>query len=65
MNFGRIDDYPHEQWARIIDVNLTGVFNGIKAAAPVLARVAREAGAELNRRSRRERDRPTPGAPAA
>ena len=38
VNFGRIDDYPHEQWARIIDVNLTGVFNGIKAAAPVLAR---------------------------
>ncbi|BCW73275.1 glucose 1-dehydrogenase [Arthrobacter sp. NicSoilB8] len=38
VNFGRIDEYPHEQWARIIDVNLTGVFNGIKAAAPVLAR---------------------------
>lgn len=38
VNFGRIDDYPHEQWARIIDVNLTGVFNGIKAAAPALAR---------------------------
>jgi 3alpha(or 20beta)-hydroxysteroid dehydrogenase len=38
VNFGRIDDYPHEQWARIIDVNLTGVFNGIKAAAPTLAR---------------------------
>jgi 3alpha(or 20beta)-hydroxysteroid dehydrogenase len=38
VNFGRIDDYPHEQWARIIEVNLTGVFNGIKAAAPALAR---------------------------
>ena len=38
VNFGRIDEYPHEQWARIIDVNLTGVFNGIKAAAPALAR---------------------------
>jgi len=38
VNFGRIDEYPHELWARIIDVNLTGVFNGIKAAAPVLAR---------------------------
>lgn len=38
VNFGRIDEYPHDQWARIIDVNLTGVFNGIKAAAPALGR---------------------------
>ena len=38
VNFGRIDEYPHEDWARIIDVNLTGVFNGIKAAAPAVAR---------------------------
>jgi 3alpha(or 20beta)-hydroxysteroid dehydrogenase len=38
VNFGRIDEYPHEEWARIIDVNLTGVFNGIKAAAPAMAR---------------------------
>ena len=40
VNFGRIDAYPHEEWARIIDVNLTGVFNGIKAAAPELAKAA-------------------------
>lgn len=40
VTFGRIDEYAHEQWARIIDVNLTGVFNGIKAAAPALARTA-------------------------
>lgn len=38
VNFGRINDYPHEQWARIIEVNLTGVFNGIKAASPQLAK---------------------------
>ncbi|QDW31122.1 glucose 1-dehydrogenase [Arthrobacter sp. KBS0702] len=38
VNFGRIDAYPHEEWARIIDVNLTGVFNGIKAAVPALAK---------------------------
>ncbi|KRE82095.1 SDR family oxidoreductase [Arthrobacter sp. Soil763] len=38
VNFGRIDEFPHEEWARIIDVNLNGVFNGIKAAAPALAR---------------------------
>lgn len=37
VNFGRIEEYPHEEWARIIDVNLTGVFNGIKAAASSLA----------------------------
>lgn len=37
VNFGRIDEYGLDQWARIIDVNLTGVFNGIKAAAPSLA----------------------------
>ena len=36
VTFGRIDEYPHEQWSRIIDVNLTGVFNGIKAAAPAM-----------------------------
>ncbi|KIS25621.1 3-alpha-hydroxysteroid dehydrogenase [Arthrobacter sp. SPG23] len=37
VNFGRIDEYADEEWSRIIDVNLTGVFNGIKAAAPSLA----------------------------
>ncbi|MFF1386330.1 glucose 1-dehydrogenase [Arthrobacter sp. NPDC058288] len=37
VTFGRIDQYPLEEWTRIIDVNLTGVFNGIKAAAPSLA----------------------------
>ena len=33
VNFGRIDEYSHGDWARIIDVNLTGVFNGIEAGA--------------------------------
>lgn len=37
VNFGRIDEYGHDQWSRIIDVNLMGVFNGIKTAAPSLA----------------------------
>jgi 3alpha(or 20beta)-hydroxysteroid dehydrogenase len=31
-NFGPIDEYTHEQWDAVIAVNLTGVFNGIKAA---------------------------------
>lgn len=38
VTFGRVDEYPHDEWARIIDVNLTGVFNGIKAAVPALSR---------------------------
>lgn len=35
-NFGPIDEYPHEDWHKIIAINLTGVFNGIKAAVPAL-----------------------------
>jgi len=31
-----IDTYPHEEWERIIGVNLTGAFNGIQAAVPAL-----------------------------
>lgn len=35
-NFGPIDEYTHEDWHKIIEINLTGVFNGIKAAVPAL-----------------------------
>lgn len=31
-----VSDLPHEEWARIIDTNLTGVFNCCKAAIPHL-----------------------------
>jgi 3alpha(or 20beta)-hydroxysteroid dehydrogenase len=34
--FGEIADYSSEQWDREIGVNLTGTFNGIKAALPAL-----------------------------
>lgn len=36
VNFGSIEDFTHEQWSKVIDVNLNGVFNGIKAAIPAL-----------------------------
>jgi 3alpha(or 20beta)-hydroxysteroid dehydrogenase len=38
VNFGAIDTYSHDDWDRIIAINLTGVFNGIKAALPALRR---------------------------
>lgn len=31
-----VSDLPHDEWARIIDTNLTGVFNCCKAAIPHL-----------------------------
>lgn len=35
-NFGPIEEYSHADWDKIIAINLTGVFNGIKAAVPEL-----------------------------
>ena len=35
-NFGPIEEYTIEAWQKIIDINLTGVFYGIKAAIPAL-----------------------------
>lgn len=35
-NFGPIEEYTYQQWDTIIAINLTGVFNGIKAAIPAL-----------------------------
>lgn len=35
-NFGPIDEYSLEDWHRIIDINLNGVFYGMKAAIPAL-----------------------------
>lgn len=37
-NFGPIDEYSHADWDKVIAINLTGVFNGIKAAVPALKR---------------------------
>ena len=36
VSFGGVESCTLEQRARILDVNLTGVFNGIKAAVPAL-----------------------------
>lgn len=35
-NFGPIGAYAHEQWDRVIAINLTGVFNGIDASVDAL-----------------------------
>ena len=35
-NFGPIDEYELDAWHKILDINLTGVFYGIKAAIPAL-----------------------------
>lgn len=36
VNFGSIEEYTYEQWNAVIAVNLTGTFNGMKAAVPSL-----------------------------
>ncbi|MGO4248948.1 glucose 1-dehydrogenase [Paenarthrobacter sp. RAF54_2] len=36
VNFAPIEDYTLEQWNAVLAVNLTGTFNGIKAAIPAL-----------------------------
>ncbi|WP_421911500.1 SDR family oxidoreductase [Marinobacter sp.] len=36
INFGPLTDYSVDDWKKIIDVNLTGQFLGIKAATPAL-----------------------------
>ena len=33
----RLGDYPAEDWARVIDVDLNGVFHGLRAQLPVIA----------------------------
>jgi len=33
-NLAPVHDFPLDEWRRIIDVNLTGVFHGFRAAAP-------------------------------
>lgn len=35
-HFASIEDMSHEQWHHTIDINLTGVFNSVKAAIPAL-----------------------------
>ena len=34
--YGPIEEYGHADWEKTIQSNLTGVFNGIKAAIPAL-----------------------------
>lgn len=35
-DFGTIEGFTYEQWDRIININVNGVFNGMKAALPLL-----------------------------
>lgn len=36
MSWGRVWEIPAEQWQEIIDINLTGVWNTVKAAVPAM-----------------------------
>lgn len=36
VDYGLVSDFTDAQWARILDVNVNGVFYGIKAALPLL-----------------------------
>jgi 3alpha(or 20beta)-hydroxysteroid dehydrogenase len=39
-NFGPVYAYAHEEWDRVIAINLTGVFNGIQASVDALKAAA-------------------------
>ena len=58
-----LHDYPLDEWQRIVTLNLTGVFHGFKAAAPLIWPAAAARSCRL-RRSRapgpRPARRPTP-----
>ena len=41
LNIGTVEDYPLSEWQRILDINLTGVFLGIRAATPAMKAVGR------------------------
>jgi 3alpha(or 20beta)-hydroxysteroid dehydrogenase len=41
LNIGTIEDYELAEWRRILDVNLTGVFLGIRAVTPTMKAAGR------------------------
>ncbi len=41
LNIGTVEDYELSEWHRILDINLTGVFLGIRAAAPPMKAAGR------------------------
>lgn len=41
LNIGTIEDYPLSEWQRILDINLTGVFLGIRAVVPPMKQAGR------------------------
>ena len=36
LNIGTVEDYEISEWHRILDINLTGVFLGIRAVVPAM-----------------------------
>ena len=41
LNIGTVEDYPLSEWQRILDINLTGVFLGIRAVTPAMRSAGR------------------------
>lgn len=41
LNIGTVEDYPLSEWQRILDINLTGVFLGIRAVTPAMKAAGR------------------------
>ena len=56
INIGLIEEYELSEWHRILDINLTGVFLGIRAVVGPL----RRPGADRSSTSRRSRGWPAP-----
>ena len=41
LNIGTVEDFDMAEWHRILDINLTGVFLGIRAAVPAMKQAGR------------------------
>jgi len=41
LNIGTVEDFPLSEWQRILDINLTGVFLGIRAVTPAMKAAGR------------------------
>ncbi|MCH9699958.1 MAG: glucose 1-dehydrogenase [Actinomycetia bacterium] len=41
LNIGTVEDFELSEWQRILDINLTGVFLGIKGVVPVMKKAGR------------------------
>src|SRR5690625_6041203 len=48
--FGYLWETPVENWQRVLDVNVTGVFNGVRSVVPRMAERSEEHTSELQSR---------------